>query len=481
MAANGQLSEALDLLDSVDRGFLEKRLQHHLKHVAAHRAAAAGLWQHFFAEVPAAALAPQSAIAEPVEPPRDVLPIVEFPQRTLIEAPSPFLRAASTPPPVSFDLDGAEVLQIFSLVGIATLARVGGDGRSVRSVRKEGISPASRFAHALGFEEVVHDRPQHSPGETGRTVKLRRITRFDQIEKAAHEISNLILPQDDEGRRTIYYVLVELLRNVVQHSRDPLGGVVAAQRMDRQQHYDRQAIQVAVGDAGIGILSALRGHHPELQVAGEAMEKALRPHISGTFEEGLTGSQQNAGMGLFFISEMAKLTAGRLLLASRGDALLLEGDPEGAEAHKIRLLGDPGFPGTLVSFELPMGEVKDFNALIATIGARAKQRTPQRAIHRWLKYEEPPGVLQFLVRRTSEDTAAAHRFAAEDLEPRVLKKIPFILDFRGIDVTTQSYLHALLFEVLRLAWARRVPIYIANAAPAVRSGLELLESYALGG
>jgi hypothetical protein len=100
---------------------------------------------------------------------------------------------------------------------------------------------------------------------------------------------------------------------------------------------------------------------------------------------------------------------------------------------------------------------------------------------RRLKHEEPEGILRLLVLRTSEDTSAAQRFASDELEPRILKKQSFILDFRGIDVTTQSYLHALLFEVVRLAWARRIPIYVANAAPAVKSGLELLESYALGG
>ena len=103
-------------------------------------------------------------------------------------------------------------------------------------------------------------------------------------------------------------------------------------------------------------------------------------------------------------------------------------------------------------------------------------------MHQWLRYETPPsGVPAFLVRFTSEDTAASAEFARTKLEPRILARQPFALDFRGVDVCTQSYLHALLFEVLRLAWARRIPIYIVNVAPAVRSGLDLLESYGLGG
>ena len=88
------------------------------------------------------------------------------------------------------------------------------------------------------------------------------------------------------------YVIVELLRNVIQHSMDRLGGVVAAQRMDDQ---DPRALQVAVADAGVGIFEAMHEKHPSLRDHREALEKALWPRISGTFEEGLTGSQQNAG------------------------------------------------------------------------------------------------------------------------------------------------------------------------------------------
>ncbi len=56
-----------------------------------------------------------------------------------------------------------------------------------------------------------------------------------------------------------------------------------------------------------------------------------------------------------------------------------------------------------------------------------------------------------------------------------------MLNFDGIDVCTQSYVHALLFEPLRVAWALKVPVYVKNAAPAVRSTLSLLENYALAG
>ena len=118
----------------------------------------------------------------------------------------------------------------------------------------------------------------------------------------------------------------------------------------------------------------------------------------------------------------------------------------------------------------------------AEIQKRARERTPQRAQHHWIRYEEPPphaGV--FVVRYTSENTEQAERFAREKLEPRILKKEPVVLDFSGMEIATQSYLHALLFSALRLAWARQSFIYVVNATASVRSGIELVEEYALGG
>jgi hypothetical protein len=136
----------------------------------------------------------------------------------------------------------------------------------------------------------------------------------------------------------------------------------------------------------------------------------------------------------------------------------------------------------LVTFEIPLQGIEDHHALFSGIAATARQRTPQRVTQRWLRHEPAPaGIHRFLVKVAAEDTAAALRHAQEQLEPRLLKRESIALDFIGLAICTQSFLHALLYEALRLAWAKRVPIYIANATPAVRSGLDLLESYSLGG
>jgi anti-sigma regulatory factor (Ser/Thr protein kinase) len=310
------------------------------------------------------------------------------------------------------------------------------------------------------------------------------VTDIARVEAVSRTLAQRLVPQAqlEDTRHTIRYVLVELLRNTVQHSHDPHGGMVSADLSLFAG--DRQMVQVTVADLGIGIPESLRAHHPSAADPRVALERALWPHISGTFEEGLTGTAQNAGMGLFFIAEMAKLTGGTLLIATRGATLLLSGSPDGIEPPNLRFIepAGTGYPGTLVVFELPVDSVADYPALIETIKDRAKARTPQRATHRWLRFDPAPAsAASFEIRSRAEDTAKAIVLARDDLAPRIVRREPILLDFAGLDIVTQSYLHSLLYEPLRLAWALRTPIYVTNVAPAVRSTLDLLENYALAG
>ncbi len=484
-ATAGRLDQARNLLEGIDLDFVRKRLAI-LAAQAETSTGAKTLWDDLFmGEV----LTPVARQPDPQSEPQrhdaqaPSIPHGTLPSRLTLDNPGPFLQALSQHDHFEIDLDEIEVSQMFALVAMATLARQ--SARTAIQFVGRGTTDAARFAHAVGMEDVIAGLEPSTPGESGRTAKLRRIQRPNQIETLSREIAGLILPEGNEVKQAIKYVIVELLRNAIQHSNDPLGGgVVAAQRMDLRQQYTRPSIQVTVADAGQGIFAALAPRHPGLGSAREALEKALWPHYSGTFDEGGTGSAENAGMGLFIISEMAKLTGSRMLLASRGAALVLRGDPDDVDKHSLTFLNPEGlgFPGTLVSFELPIGSLVDFDSLLETVRKRARERTPRRQINQWLRFEgRPATVLPLLIGFMAEDTIKARGFSSETLQPAIIQRKPVALDFRGLDVCTQSFLHSLLFEALRLAWALQVPIYAENTSPAVRSGLQMLENYALSG
>ncbi|RYZ39351.1 MAG: hypothetical protein EOO72_09205, partial [Myxococcaceae bacterium] len=152
------------------------------------------------------------------------------PLRAELSEPTPLLRWLETDP-VSVELGSIDPIEMWGLVAIAAQARR--DSSGPLRVRFEPQSGACQFARAVGFEEVIEvpGRVGSPPTERGRTVKLARIQRQAPTEPASDEIARLLVPDPafEDTRRTLYYVLNELLRNVVQHSLDPLGGIVGAQ------------------------------------------------------------------------------------------------------------------------------------------------------------------------------------------------------------------------------------------------------------
>ena len=169
------------------------------------------------------------------------------------------------------NMRAVEVCQIWALAGLASMARHDQDVRL--DLELDLFLPSSRFAHSVGFDAVVAGEMHFRPAEEDRTVPLQRVTGTNAIDSVASRIARLISRDDEESRDTITYVLVELLRNALQHSRDQLGAVVGAQLMDQGFHgYEEQPlVQVAVADCGMGIEESLRATQSSLKDAVDAL------------------------------------------------------------------------------------------------------------------------------------------------------------------------------------------------------------------
>jgi hypothetical protein len=398
---------------------------------------------------------------------------------TLHEA-AHFLAWLNTPgPKILSSFSGVDV---FAIVALATLARKPAPAMELRLA----ADPVSMFATAVGLDAVVEGRAEAAlAAEPSRTVRMARFGWFEahDIDPLARDIARLVAGAVNTPTfHAIKYVVIELLRNVAQHSEDKLGGVVAAQVIDRPGH--PRSVQVAVADAGVGILEGLtrRKMHPGLTDIQVALQQALQPHFSGTFPEGQTGTAENAGLGLYVLSELSKETGGSFLLASRGEGLLLRGaapDPR----DRATFIDSGGYPGTLVVFECVLDELRGFDSIFKRIRDRADAQKPVRSTSGVVRFADsaPEGVPRRLLSIASEDTAQAAKFATEVLLPDVAAGRPVALDFINWQVFSQSYLHALLYLVIRMAWATKTTIYVVNAGAAVRSGIEWVEGYALAG
>lgn len=407
-------------------------------------------------------------------------------KKALLSDPEGFLIFINKVQDKEINLSDFEVLQPWAIAAIAAIARKENPHRV--NIIHNSASSASRFAYSLGLFDIAKGLLAHGVPEKGRTVKLSRVNKFPDIEHISYAISKLIIDNStsdkiedqyidaEEIRRTIYYVMVEMIRNVLQHSGDKWGATLIAQSM---YEYGDPCIQIAVVDLGIGIYNSLKKTRHDIENNRVALERALWPYYSGAFYDFQKGSSQNAGLGLFFVSEMAKLTGGRLMISSKNATLCIQGDPEGGVNNHINFL-ETGFPGTLVVFEIPKRGLADHDEIIKTITARAEERLPGKIHKSHISYETPPKeCYEFLVRLASEDTAKAEAFNKKHILPRLQKKIPVTLNFLGLSVCTQSFIHALLFDPLVLAKQLDVEIYITNASFSIKDGIKLLEMYAL--
>lgn len=113
--------------------------------------------------------------------------------------------------------------------------------------------------------------------------------------------------------KMIRYVISELVRNVLEHSKSLIGAIACAQYFKKTNR-----ISIGVADRGIGIFSAMAKHHIAKSNL-DAIKLALKPGISGTTNR-LGGTEYNAGAGLFFTKSIAYVSKDYFMIYS-GDAL----------------------------------------------------------------------------------------------------------------------------------------------------------------
>lgn len=122
----------------------------------------------------------------------------------------------------------------------------------------------------------------------------------ETIEKIAYKL--LLKYKFDIGKRNFYaYIMREIMRNVVEHSK-------AEEFYLKIYLNDETEIGFKVIDNGIGIMKSLNSN-PQYNVADHktALAFAIRPGITKTYKKDLTIDDvwQNSGFGLYMVSSIA--------------------------------------------------------------------------------------------------------------------------------------------------------------------------------
>ena len=330
----------------------------------------------------------------------------------------------------------------------------------------------ARLPHLLGEES-------EDVGDSGadRIFPLRQIHKSKEIQPCVNELMRLLAMEDDEIADAIRYSLVELLRNVVQHAYSDVGAVVMGNYYPKAGQVD-----IIVADCGRGIRAALQERYREIKNDYKAIKFALQPHVSGTFSHGAYESMaSNAGLGLFFIREIAARSGGGFFLGSGSMLAAIRGSEDGTPQRRYYVSKTDGWPGTVAVLQLRRGHIGEFESLLQRcrdIAAEVRRDPTELKLDFIDEVPELEELLVVRIKSFEEDVEVADQVREEEIIPALQAGRLVVLEFAGVRAATQSFVHALLYRVFRDGRNTETALSIACADNATQQAIRAVTAYA---
>jgi len=215
-------------------------------------------------------------------------------------------------------------------------------------------SPASAYASLLEFHEVLLDIARdvtHPPGvgdpDAKQIIPVTRFTTSDEVELIANSMAQKFQTEQVGPSfllQPCHVVFSELADNVLHHSETKRGLVAASSGTYlRRDGTVQRIVEIAIGDAGIGIARAIMKnphHQPSDDVA--AIVLALKEGVSGV-------EDRYRGFGLWYLTqEVVRRARARVFALRSGRAYVrLRGD------GTVKSKAYAQFPGTLAHVIIP--------------------------------------------------------------------------------------------------------------------------------
>jgi anti-sigma regulatory factor (Ser/Thr protein kinase) len=144
----------------------------------------------------------------------------------------------------------------------------------VKLLYKKTSSAGNSLLQCGFFELLGENNSSPTEARDDRTVKLTRIQTNSEIPIFASSVMNILNIEDEELAGAVKYSLIELLRNVVQHSQSKVGGIAMA------QYYPTTGlVEVCVADTGVGIKATINEAYPEIDNNLYINERQCRTRI----------------------------------------------------------------------------------------------------------------------------------------------------------------------------------------------------------
>ena len=208
------------------------------------------------------------------------------------------------------------------------------------------IPPANRktlqYMTDQGFFVEFHFDNVNKPlkqANRSTSVMLRRMDEFVgsyPIEVADWLSRNSSVPAE-AVRDMVGITLAELINNVFDHSKSPIGCCICA-----QAYKDEGKLTLSVTDLGIGFLESLLPQYSSLQSDEAAISFAVQEGVSSR------SNRRNRGAGLHILSEWMKTQCGELEIISKDGRWRQL--PQGSCEHETLRFS---FPGTCINMHVP--------------------------------------------------------------------------------------------------------------------------------
>jgi len=343
---------------------------------------------------------------------------------------------------------------------------------------------ANRYVRTMGIDHVLQTG-ESTPAwdESTQNTGLHVLRTHADVKRFVESAARLGGGPTAESIDALKYGMAELGRNVVQHATSPTGGVAIAQFFP-----EARTVQISISDRGRGLRSSLERNYPELRTDVEAAKLAVLPHSSGApelplriqykDELGPYSTPENAGLGLFFCKEIAWRARGAFWLASKTALLGVTGDDQAAQ-HRVYRRINP-WDGTSVTMHFPVEGIVDFAGLLSVcqnLSRAARTSSGEAGLDFVEELPEKFDGERILVVDFLEDVEQAADVRRSRLLPAVKDGRWVVLDFDGIRFATQSFVHALLYEPLRIRGSL-LRISFMNCTRATQEAVRIVAAYA---
>ncbi|MBC7010432.1 DUF4325 domain-containing protein [Pseudoalteromonas sp. BZK2] len=340
----------------------------------------------------------------------------------------------------------------------------------------EATQGASEMFRSLGgrgtFTVMMHEHLNFKGSNYKPLFALRNNTDFKKIIESAESYT------DDfnvEFTKTLRYVLSELLYNTREHGQAHYQygkkTCTLPSLCQFSWYKNKSEVSFIIADNGVGIKAHLEQAYPGQENHAEAILKAMKPKVSGTFgTNDPYRDKNNAGIGLFLSTNIIRRLNAEMHIIS-GDAVV-HISPRDITSKKLNAF----WPGTFVLVTIKVESGTAEHSLEEMLrGFREEALQEQNKADTNEQNEQLYVNISNYFGFFAEDKEAAISFKETKIFPALDSGKKILLDFKGIESSPHSFLSALLASPIKSVGMRAYKVFkIVNATADIRETVDFI-------